>query len=167
MEKLDLTKILKVGQYVYSPIFGYGKVVSTSHIGPVTYMEEKYSYPIYVGFFRESRKNSTTDAVCAVFRSFTKEGRYSHLASDDAECVLFPSKEERNWSEYISKVSENQHAGEVCSDNRFEIIDRAKQDLIERTNIETSPQEMMWLDDFLFRCWQMGWLKKYDDVEKN
>lgn len=52
--------------------------------------------------------------------------------------------------------------GEICGDNRFEIIDKAKEALIESTNIETSPEEMAVLDNFLFRCWQMGWLDKYE-----
>ena len=53
--------------------------------------------------------------------------------------------------------------GEVCGDNRFEIIQRAKDDLINSTNIKTSLKEMEVLDNFLFRCWQMGWLKQYDE----
>ena len=52
--------------------------------------------------------------------------------------------------------------GEMCGDNRFEIIDKAKEALLKSTNIETSPKEMEVFDAFLFRCWQMGWLKKYD-----
>lgn len=51
---------------------------------------------------------------------------------------------------------------EMCGDNRFEIIDAAKKDLLESTNINTSPDEMKVLDNFLFRCWQMGWLDKYE-----
>lgn len=51
---------------------------------------------------------------------------------------------------------------EMCGDNRFEIIEKAKNDILEATNINTSPDEMKVLDNFLFRCWQMGWLKKYD-----
>lgn len=51
---------------------------------------------------------------------------------------------------------------EVCTDNRFEIIEKAKKHILEATNINTSPEEMKLLDDFLFRCWQMGWLKQYD-----
>lgn len=51
---------------------------------------------------------------------------------------------------------------EICGDNRFEIIDAAKKDLLESTNINTSPDEMNVLDNFLFRCWQMGWLDKYE-----
>lgn len=45
---------------------------------------------------------------------------------------------------------------EICGDNRFEIIDKAKKDLIFSTNIESRPEEMKVIDDFLFRAWQMG-----------
>ena len=50
----------------------------------------------------------------------------------------------------------------TVGDNRFETIKKAKKDLIESTNIEMSPDEMKVLDEFLFRCWQMGWLRKYE-----
>ena len=49
-----------------------------------------------------------------------------------------------------------------CGDNRFEIINRAKEDIIQSTNIESSEDEMKVLDNILFRCWQMGWLDRYD-----
>lgn len=52
--------------------------------------------------------------------------------------------------------------GNVCGDNRFTIIERAKEDILQSTNIESSKDEMKVLDNFLFRCWQMGWLDKYD-----
>lgn len=52
--------------------------------------------------------------------------------------------------------------GKVCGDNRFEIIAKAKEDILLSTNIKTSEDEMKVLDNFLFRCWQMGWLNKYD-----
>lgn len=53
--------------------------------------------------------------------------------------------------------------GDICGDNRFEIIKKAKAELLESTNIETSEDEMKVLDNFLFRCWQMGWLERYDE----
>ncbi len=53
-------------------------------------------------------------------------------------------------------------SNEVCGDNRFEIIKKAKQDLLESTNIQTSEDEMQVIDNILFRCWQMGWLEKYN-----
>ena len=46
-----------------------------------------------------------------------------------------------------------------CTDNRFEIIERAKKEIIESTNIEQSQEEMGVLDSFLYRCWQMGWIE--------
>ena len=54
---------------------------------------------------------------------------------------------------------------EMCGDNRFEIIAEAKRQLLEYTNIETSSDEMAVIDSFLFRCWQMGWLKSLDKKE--
>ena len=48
--------------------------------------------------------------------------------------------------------------GEICGDDRFELIDKAKKKLLEDTNIESRPEEIAVLDNILFRCWQMGWL---------
>lgn len=53
---------------------------------------------------------------------------------------------------------------ECINDNRFEIIDKAKQDILNTTNISNSKDEMKALDSFLFRCWQMGWLDKYGEL---
>lgn len=53
--------------------------------------------------------------------------------------------------------------GDICGDNRFEIIDKAKEDILKRTNISSREDEMKVLDSFLFRCWQMGWLDRYDE----
>lgn len=55
---------------------------------------------------------------------------------------------------------------EICGDNRFEIIAKAKAHLLEATNIDTSEDEMKVLDTFLFRCWQMGWLDRYDGKDE-
>ena len=55
---------------------------------------------------------------------------------------------------------------EACGDNRFEIIEKAKNHILQSTNIETSKAEMAVLENFLFRCWQMGWLDRYDDQKK-
>ena len=54
---------------------------------------------------------------------------------------------------------------EVCNDNRFEIIEKAKKHILESTNIDSSPDETKVLDNFLFRCWQMGWLDKYNLID--
>lgn len=50
---------------------------------------------------------------------------------------------------------------EICGDNRFDIIKKAKDALIQGTNITGSPDEMKVLDSILFRAWQMGWLSQY------
>lgn len=48
--------------------------------------------------------------------------------------------------------------GEICTDNRFELIQKYKEKLIQGTNIETAKEEMAVIDNILFRFWQMGWL---------
>lgn len=58
------------------------------------------------------------------------------------------------------------NATNICGDNRFEIIAKAKEDIISATNIEDAKNEMKYLDSFLFRCWQMGWLDKYAPYQK-
>lgn len=50
---------------------------------------------------------------------------------------------------------------ETCSDNRFEIIAKAKKDFYEQTNVDKFPKELEVLDSLLFRCWQIGWLDQY------
>ena len=56
---------------------------------------------------------------------------------------------------------------ETCGDNRFEIIEAAKKDILESTNIGMCEDEMKVIDNFLFRCWQMGWLEKYEKENNN
>lgn len=51
---------------------------------------------------------------------------------------------------------------ELCTDNRFELIEKYKQELIAATNIETAQDEMAVIDNILFRFWQMGWLDKLE-----
>ena len=51
---------------------------------------------------------------------------------------------------------------QVCGDDRFDVIARARKYLLWATNIGDSPEEMSVLDDFLMHCWQVGWLDKFD-----
>lgn len=79
-ENIDLTKILKdcpKGWKLYSPIFGE---IKFSKIG-----DNDYSIIV------------THDCHTA---SFTKEGFY--YADVDGECLLFPSKEQRDWSKFTA-----------------------------------------------------------------
>ena len=55
---------------------------------------------------------------------------------------------------------------DICTDNRFELIEKYKKNLIESTNIETSQDEMKVLDNLLFRFWQMGWLDRLEQPER-
>lgn len=56
--------------------------------------------------------------------------------------------------------------GEMCTDNRFELIEKYKQKLIKSTNIEQSEAEMKVINDILYRFWQMGWLDELEESEK-
>lgn len=79
-ENIDLTKILKdcpEGWKLYSPI---GGEVEFSAI------EESEIYSINV----RCQKRKFT---------FSKEGYY-YLEVEDAECILFPSKDQRDWSKF-------------------------------------------------------------------
>lgn len=53
----------------------------------------------------------------------------------------------------------------ICNDNRFEIVEKFKKKLIEKTNIKSCPDEMGVIDDILFRFWLLGWLDKIDADE--
>lgn len=53
-----------------------------------------------------------------------------------------------------------------CGDTRFRIIAKAKEHLFQATNIAEYKKELEVLDSFLLRCWQMGWLKQYEDAEE-
>ena len=78
-ENLDLTKILKncpKGTKFYSPVWGE---VSFYKI----HEEELYIIEI-----------STING----YKYLTKEGYYINV--DDAECILFPSKEQRDWNKF-------------------------------------------------------------------
>lgn len=85
-ENLDLTQILKdcpKGTKFYTPVWGY-----------VTFIEIKKDkncwYPICI----------KTDAY-SYTTNLTKDGRYLNNPSD-SECILFPSKEQRDWSKFTS-----------------------------------------------------------------
>lgn len=80
MENLDLTQILKdcpKGTKLYSPMAGF-----------VTYegQEDRKEYPIVI-------KELDGWAFC-----LTKDGKYVNCY--EAECVLFPSRENRDWSTF-------------------------------------------------------------------
>ena len=64
------------------------------------------------------------------------------------------------------KQKEDMEEKKQCGDTRFRTIARAKEHLFQATNIAEDKKELEVLDSFLLRCWQMGWLKQYEDVEE-
>ena len=86
---IDLTKILKdcpKGWKLYTPIFG--EVEFSSIVKDCT-------YPIILSV-QEGGSATFTGLV-----KFTKEGCF-FTESTDVECLLFPSKEQRDWSKFTA-----------------------------------------------------------------
>lgn len=94
----------------------------------------------------------------------------SMIAMREAACTII-SLRDRLQESYgqvpelgkCENEDEHESCGEVCGDDRFELIDKAKEKLLECTNIESRPEEVAVLDSILFRCWQMGWLDQLCD----
>ena len=83
-ENLDLVKILNdcpVGTRLYSVIHGE---VTLNHVS-----SEDVNYPI-IAIWREGTA------------SFTRYGRYA--IKSDGECILFPSKDQRDWRKFKATV---------------------------------------------------------------
>ena len=86
---IDLTKILKdcpKGWKLYTPIFGEVEFSS---------IEKDCTYPIILSV-QEGGSATFTGLV-----KFTKEGCF-FTESTDVECLLFPSKEQRDWSKFTA-----------------------------------------------------------------
>ena len=82
-EKIDLTQILKdcpKGTKFYTPIWGEVTFIKIN-IG--------YVYPICI------ETNVYDDYI-----NLTKDGRY--LSIPNTECIIFPSKEQRDWSRFTA-----------------------------------------------------------------
>ena len=80
-EKLNLIEILKdcpEGTKLYSPIYGDVELVEVRH--------DRRNYPI------EARLSDN------MLERFTEDGRI--FIDFDGECMLFPSREERDWSKF-------------------------------------------------------------------
>lgn len=78
-ENLDLTKILEgcpVGTEFYSSAYGNLTFVNITLFNTIMMM----------------------DTRCHYF--FTKDGKLDHYRDGDGECILFPSKEQRDWSKF-------------------------------------------------------------------
>ena len=84
-ENIDLTKILKdcpKGTKLYTPIWG-----------EVTFIEVRKSKDCFLPI-------CITTIISGSCTWLTKEGCY--INKDDAECIIFPSKDQRDWSKFTA-----------------------------------------------------------------
>ena len=103
-EKIDLTEILK-----YCPI---GWELYSSVLGEVTFKEitDDEDYPI------------TVDCENWGSESFTAEGKL--YIKDNGECILFPSKDQRDWSKFSAYwYNNNEKEKEKFEPNKKEKFD--------------------------------------------
>ena len=108
-----------------------------------------------------SNKNPCDDCIFEEGSKYCIE-HCPHDASRQME-ELPSVKRLRNNQKIIDKcLGRDRMQNEICNDNRFELIEKYKQQLLEATNIETSIDEMKVIDNILFRFWQMGWLDKLE-----
>ena len=94
------------------------------------------------------------------YKIFNKS--YSH----NTEYIMCDFNEDGIISIEIKQTKEDMEEKKQCGDNRFRAIARAKEHLFQATNIAEDKKELEVLDSFLLRCWQMGWLKQYEDAEE-
>ena len=84
-ENIDLTKILKdcPNRFkLYTPLMGEVVFIKVSEC----------TLPLPVMTLHSS----------GIYLSFTKEGYYFNFNNKDAECLLFPSKDQRDWSKFTA-----------------------------------------------------------------
>ena len=92
-----------------------------------------------------------------------------HVYSDDGNetTVAIEIKQDKKDEKDMEENKNNTGNCSECGDSRLEVIARAKEDLFKSTNIESNEEEMAVLDNILFRCYQMGWLDRYEEKEPN
>ena len=90
-EKLDLVEILKncpKGIILYSPIFGQVEFIGIDTTLPMPIVVKRYGRVGKEIFYKTQ---------------FSSEGKYLE-DYHDAECLLFPSKEQRDWSKFEAPI---------------------------------------------------------------
>ena len=136
------------------------------------------------GTSREDRIQVIFKKLETVWKPITvKERTFQKLILDNcscADCVFNiqnkecyknnyidgPCPDNEIWVE-IKQTKEDMGKKKQSSDIKFRTIARAKEHLFQATNIAENKKELEVLDSFLLRCWQMGWLKQYEDVEES
>ena len=105
-ENLDLVEILKdvpMGIRLYSPLFGEVELVDIDY-------DKDIDYPITVKLI-----NSMEDSLSEP-DSFAANGIY-HKGYIGSECLLFPSKDQRDWSKFKALIPDK--ALVWCWDNHW------------------------------------------------
>ena len=124
-------------------------------------------------------KDNRSDGESIIFKKLEKVGEpftsvgklYQHYKVFDIDNVYgdvfwcVHNDKAKTLTIEIKQTKEDMEEKGQCGDNRFEIIAKAKEALLKETNIARDEQEMAVIDNILFRCWQMGWLDKYDDTK--
>ena len=64
----------------------------------------------------------------------------------------------------MEKTEMIKSCGQMCGDNRFELIDKIKEDIIRATNITKEETEL--LGNILVRLWQRHWLIDSNKIEE-
>ena len=96
---MNIAKILKncpKGTKLYSPIYGEVELVGVDY---------NQKYPIAC---RQLEANAPQNFALEEEVTFTEHGRYLKYYPN-AECVLFPSKDQRDWSKFGLSGKKNRH----------------------------------------------------------
>ena len=134
-ENIDLTKILKdcpKGTKLYSPIFG--DVIFEG-------IYDKDEYPIKAKY-----KSEKVDDWYDYIR-FTKEGLVLNIT--DTECILFPSKDQRDWSKFTAPWYKKDRFDPKTLKPFDRVLGRDCDNRIWKCNLFSHITEQ---DSFLYKC---------------
>lgn len=139
----------------------FGNKYHTLHEGYAILLEEleevedeHKDLKIWVDKFWEAIKNdSSYNEESEYVAKMLEEVYYTILELAQVGAVLYKIR---------NIIDEVKEMNAVCTDNRFKIIEKVKNHLLEATNIDKAPKELEVLDSILFRLWQCRF---FDNVE--
>lgn len=85
----------------------------------------------------------------------------SEECSESDMWILYEPLQRKGDTFIFDKKSEKTHG-----DNRFELIKKYKQYIIDKTDILNSPDELKVLDTILLRLWELGFLNNLELLSK-
>lgn len=139
----------------------FGNKYHTLHEGYAILLEEleevedeHKDLKIWVDKFWEAIKNDS---------SYNEESEYvAKMLEEVYSTILELAQVGAVLYKIRNTIDEVKEKNEVCTDNRFKIIEKVKNHLLEATNIDKAPKELDVLDSILFRLWQCRF---FDNVE--